>query len=36
MDFKEISIRGRMAYLLCIFENILIFFNCEKKIGVGY
>lgn len=31
MNFKEISVRGRMAYLLCIFENILIFFNCEKK-----
>ena len=31
MDFKEISIRGRMAYQLCIFEKILIFFKCEKK-----
>ena len=31
MDFERISIRGRMAYLLCIFENILILFKCEKK-----
>ncbi len=31
MDFKEISIRGRMAYLLCVFEKILVHFNCEKK-----
>lgn len=31
MDFKEVSVRGRMAYLLCTFENMLIFFKCEKK-----
>ena len=31
MDFKNISIRGRMAYLLCTFESILNFYNCEKE-----
>lgn len=30
-DLTKISIRGRMAYLLCVFENILVFFKCEKK-----
>lgn len=36
MNFKEISIRGRVAYSLCVFERLLIFFGCKKKIGTGY
>ncbi len=35
MDFKEISIRGRMAYLIRIFENLLIFYNCCKEDWYG-
>ncbi len=31
MNFRQISIRGRMAYLLCIFENLLIYFKCDKE-----
>lgn len=31
MNFRQISVRGRMAYLLCIFENLLIYFKCDKE-----
>lgn len=31
MDFKEISIRGRMAYLLCVFERLLLQYKCRKE-----
>ena len=31
MDFKRVSVRGRMAYLLRIFENMLFFLKCEKE-----
>lgn len=27
---EEISIRGRMAYLLCLFERLLIYFHCSE------
>ncbi len=30
-EFKTISIRGRMAYILCLFENLLIYYDCDKK-----
>lgn len=28
-DFKNISIRGRMAYLICSFEKLLLYYNCD-------
>ena len=28
---EKISIRGRMAYLLCLFEKLLIHFQCSKE-----
>lgn len=28
---KNISIRGRMAYLICLFENLLLYYNCNKE-----
>lgn len=28
---KNISIRGRMAYLICSFENLLLYYNCNKE-----
>ncbi len=32
MEFlKDISIRGRMAYLICLFEQLLLYHNCEKE-----
>lgn len=30
-EFKRISIRGRMAYLLCLFEKLLIRFGCKYE-----
>lgn len=30
-SFKEISLRGRMAYLICSFEKLLLHFNCKKE-----
>lgn len=30
---KDISIRGRMAYLICLFENLLLYYNCNKEEG---
>lgn len=30
-NFKSISIRGRMAYLICSFEQLLLYHNCEKE-----
>ena len=30
-EFENISIRGRMAYLLCSFENLLLHFGCNKE-----
>ena len=29
-NFKNISIRGRVAYLLSSFEKLLLYHNCEK------
>ena len=29
-QLKNISIRGRMAYLLCSFENLLLYYHCDK------
>ena len=29
-ELKNISIRGRMAYLLCSFENLLLYYDCDK------
>ena len=28
-EFQNISIRGRMAYLLCSFKKLLIYYNCN-------
>lgn len=28
-EFKSISIRGRMAYLLCSFKKLLLYYNCS-------
>lgn len=28
---KYISIRGRVAYLLCLFENVLLHYNCNTE-----
>lgn len=28
---KSISIRGRVAYLICLFEQLLLYHNCEKE-----
>ena len=30
---KHISIRGRMAYLICSFEKLLLHYNCDKEGG---
>ena len=30
-SLKNISIRGRMAYLICLFENLLLHYNCNKE-----
>ena len=30
-EFEGISIRGRMAYMLCMFENVLLYYRVEKK-----
>ena len=30
-EFKMISIRGRMAYVLCLFEKLLLHYKCNKK-----
>lgn len=30
VDIKNISIRGRMAYLICLFEKLLVYYNCDK------
>lgn len=30
-EFTEISLRGRMAYVLCLFERLLIYYNCKKE-----
>lgn len=27
---RNISIRGRMAYLICLFEKLLLYYNCDK------
>lgn len=29
--FRDISIRGRMAYLICSFEKLLLHYNCNKE-----
>lgn len=28
---KDISIRGRIAYLICSFERLLLHYNCDKE-----
>ena len=28
-EFQKISIRGRMAYLVCSFKKLLIYYNCD-------
>jgi len=28
---KNVSIRGRVAYLICSFERLLLHYNCEKE-----
>ena len=30
-ELKNISIRGRMAYLISSFENVLLHYNCNKE-----
>ena len=30
-ELKKISIRGRMAYILCMFEQLLLYYKCKKK-----
>lgn len=30
-DLKSISIRGRIAYLICLFEQLLLHHNCDKN-----
>ena len=30
-ELKNISIRGRMAYLIRSFENVLLHYNCNKE-----
>lgn len=30
-EFEMISIRGRMAYILCSFEKLLLYYGCEKE-----
>lgn len=30
-NLRSISIRGRMAYLICSFEQLLLYHNCEKE-----
>lgn len=30
-DLECISIRGRMAYLICTFEKLLLYYNCKKE-----
>ena len=29
-EFEKISIRGRMAYLLCMLEKLLLYYGCKK------
>lgn len=29
--FENISIRGRMAYMICSFEKVLLYYNCNKE-----
>lgn len=29
-SLKDISIRGRIAYLICSFEQLLLHYNCDK------
>lgn len=28
---KDISVRGRMAYLICSFERLLLYYHCNKE-----
>ena len=28
--FKNISIRGRVAFLICLFERLLLYYKCDK------
>lgn len=28
---KNISIRGRVAYLICLFERLLLYYKCDKE-----
>ena len=30
-EFQKISIRGRMAYILCLFERLLVYYKCTKE-----
>lgn len=30
-QFKDISIRGRVAYLICSYEKLLLYFNYDKN-----
>lgn len=30
-DLEAISIRGRMAYVICLFERVLIYYNYDKQ-----
>ena len=32
---KNISIRGRVAYLICSFEQLLLYYNCDKAEWMG-
>ena len=34
-ELKNISIRGRMAYLISSFENVLLHYTAIKKNGGG-
>lgn len=30
-NFKDISIRGRVAYCISCFENVLLYYGCDKE-----
>lgn len=31
MSLEKISIRGRMAYAICLFERLLLYYKCNKQ-----